>query len=285
MVSKRESFSGKGAAMRFDSSQAWKEASTAVAANRELLLALAGVFFLLPGFAIDLIVPKFQPQPGLPPREALDQLAAFYSSVLPYLLLVTALQLVGTLAMLTLFTDRSRPTVGQAIRLGALGALPCVGAQLLLGAAVGIGFLLLIALGAASGSSGVALLLGLVGAGGAAWLWVRLSLVAPVVAVERVFNPIAALTRSWNLTRDNALRLLAFYILLIVAFVLVAGISLGLLRIVLALAMPAEGARILGALVSSALTAVMALYFVAVLAAVHRQLAGPSPDSTARTFD
>ncbi|MFD2135472.1 hypothetical protein ACFSLT_10020 [Novosphingobium resinovorum] len=34
--------------MKFDSSRAWSQASQAVSANREVVLALAGVFFLLP---------------------------------------------------------------------------------------------------------------------------------------------------------------------------------------------------------------------------------------------
>lgn len=271
--------------MRFDSSQAWKDASGAVAAHRELMFALAGVFFLLPSFAMNLLVPKFEPQPGLPPRMVLDQLGSFYAGVLPYVIAITLLQLVGTLAILTLFTDRTRPTVGEAIKLGAIGVLPCLGAQLLLGAVIGISFVLLAALGAASGSSGVVLMLMLVGAGAAIWAWTQFSLVAPVVAVERMFNPIAALHRSWNLMRGNTLRVLAFYLLLIVAFVVIALIVTGVLGVLLAVALPAEAGRIVSALVSSLLTAVLALYFVAVLAAVHRQLAGPSADITARTFD
>ena len=46
-----------------------------------------------------------------------------------------------------------------------------------------------------------------------------------------------------------------------------------------------EGAKVGSAVVSSVLGAVMTLYFVAVMAAVHRQLAGRSPDVDSATFD
>jgi len=39
------------------------------------------------------------------------------------------------------------------------------------------------------------------------------------------------------------------------------------------------------AVLSAAMGAAMALYFVAIIAAVHRQLAGPSPEATAGLFD
>lgn len=271
--------------MRFDSTKAWKDASAAVAKHRELMFALAGVFFLLPSFAMNLLVPKFEPQAGLPPRVMIDQLGAFYASILPYAIVITLLQLVGTLTILTLFTDRTRPTVGEAIKLGGLGVLPCLAAQLLIGLGIGMGFMLLVALGSVSGSGAVMTLLILVGIGAAIWFWTQFSLVPPVVAVERAFNPIAALRRSWQLMRGNVGRVMLFYALLLIAFGAIALITMLVLGTVFAMALPAEGARIASALISSVLTAVLALYLVAVLAAVHRQLAGPSADATARTFD
>lgn len=271
--------------MRFDSNQAWKEATAAVSANRELLLALAGVFFLLPSLVVNLAVPQFKPEPGGTAREMMTQLSGFYSDALPYLLAVGAVQLVGTLAILTLFTDRARPTVGEAIRRGAIGALPCLGAQLLMGVAAGIAVLVLAAIGGLSGSAAVAVVLVLAGMVLFVWLWARFSLVPPVVAVERIYNPIAALARSWRLTKGNAGRLLLFFFLLAVAFVIVTAIVMGLVGIVLAIAFPGEIARVIVAVLSSALTALFVLYFIAALASAHRQLAGPSGEAAARTFE
>ena len=46
--------------MKFDSNRAWREASAAASANREVLVAVAGVFFLLPGLASVLFLSDFQ---------------------------------------------------------------------------------------------------------------------------------------------------------------------------------------------------------------------------------
>lgn len=69
--------------MKFDSNRAWKEASAAISANREVVFALAGVFFLLPGLAMALLFPAPQPTAGMESREAAATLANYYTSILP----------------------------------------------------------------------------------------------------------------------------------------------------------------------------------------------------------
>ena len=101
--------------MRFDSNQAWKDAASAVSANRDVLLALAGVFFVLPSFTFTVFYPQPEPPAGATPEQLFDLMGAFYRQAWPVLLAMAAVQMVGTLAMLALFTDRSRPTVGQAL--------------------------------------------------------------------------------------------------------------------------------------------------------------------------
>ena len=49
----------------FDSSRAWADASAAVSINRDVLLALAGVFIVLPAFAIMVLLPFSAPQQGI----------------------------------------------------------------------------------------------------------------------------------------------------------------------------------------------------------------------------
>ena len=44
-------------------------------------------------------------------------------------------------------------------------------------------------------------------------------------------------------------------------------------------------AKVATAVVSAGVGAVMTLYFVALVAAVHRQLAGPSPDAASAPFE
>lgn len=261
--------------MKFDSNRAWKEASSAISANREVVFALAGVFFLLPGLAMALLFPAPQPTAGMESKEAAATLANYYTSILPYLLPLVLFQAAGTLALLTLLTDRSRPTVREAIGSGARGVVPYVLAQILLGVGVGLIGGTVLAIGGATGlaaltAAGIAVVVVLV-----LYAAVKTSLVGPVIAVEGERNPVAALKRSWLLTRGNSLRIAVFYLLVGVVFLVVISVVVALVGIVASLFGGAHAGEIAGAVVSSALNAVMALYFVAIVAATHRQLAGP----------
>lgn len=270
--------------MTFDSNQAWKQATAAIAANREVLYALAGVFFLVPALALALFAPQPEPAPGATPDAMMAQMQEYYVQTLPWLIPALLLQAGGTLAMLTLFTDRSRPTVGEAIRLGFGGVASYVAAQLLVGLAVGLVGGVLIAVGALAGPAGA--VMAIVGIAALVfWLFVRTSLSAPVVAVEGVRNPVVALRRSWMLTRGNGGRIALFYLLVGIAFLLVMIVVMAVVGIVLALVAGGETARVLVAVVSSALGSVVTLYFAGILAAVHRQMAGPSTEALGSTFD
>jgi hypothetical protein len=256
-----------------------------VAANREVLLALAGVFFLLPSLAFALFFPQPEPTAGMSEQQLLDVTRNYYASAMPYMIPMALIQAAGTLALLTLFTDRSRPTVGEAIKLGLAGLVTYFVAQLLLGIGLGLIGGLLLALGAITGSKLVIALAVVVIVVAAAHIAIRTSLVAPIVAVERERNPVSALKRSWRLTQGNAARIFLFLLLVVLAFVVVVSIVMAIIGIVLALVAGAEIARVVAAVISSALGAVMTLYLVAILAAVHRQLAGPSPEAISAPFE
>lgn len=271
--------------MQFDSNRAWQEAAASVQANRDVLFPVAGVFFLLPSLAAALFMPQPQPEDGATPEQAMAALGQFYADSALWLLPVVLLQAVGTLAMLALFTDRRRPTVAQAIRLGATGLLPYLAAQLLFGLAVGVIGGTLLAVSAASGVAVLAILVGFFVAAGAAYGAVKTSLSAPLIMVEGMRNPVAALRRSWELTRGNSFRLALFYVLVVIAFLIVTVIVSSLFGLLGMAIGGAEAARALNAVVSSAFGAVMTLYLAAILAAVHRQLAGPSPESIGSTFE
>lgn len=271
--------------MKFDSNRAWKEASAAVSANREVLFALAGVFFMLPSLAFALLYPQPQAAPDMQPEQAMAMVQEFYIAALPWLIPITILQGAGTLALMALFTDRTRPTVGEAIRLGFAALVPYILAQLLFGLAVGGIGALLIGVAAATGVMPLAGTLGFAVAVFAVFAFIRTLLSAPVIVVEGERNPLRSLARSWRLTEGNVLRLLVFYALLILVALLVTGVASGLIGIVAALVAGPKGAEVAGAIVSSAFGAVITLYMVSVLASVHRQLAGGSPEAIGRTFE
>ena len=107
-----------------------------------------------------------------------------------------------------------------------------------------------------------------------AWLygWIRTVLAAPVMAVEGIRNPIAALSRSWHLTAGNVLRIFAFLALIGVAFTVVLMIATALAGVLLSLLLPAAYAALGVLVLSAALGALMLLTLVAALAATHAQL-------------
>lgn len=280
--------------MKFDSNRAWQEAMAAVNANRQVLVALGGVFFLLPALLSTVFLGDAQTQvmqafgkPGEVERLFMENSGLF----LGFGIGGTLVQGVGYLAVTALLSDRGRPTVGEAIVI-ALKALPTLLAVMLLAL---LGLTLLSALlGLVIG--GIAALL--MGAGGATvvttvvllaamfYLSVRLSLVVPVTVNERIGNPLAAMARSWRLTQGNASRLTGFFVLLMIAYVVIAfTVSLILIGPVALLAGQGQALTLFTGVVSGAISAVSGVILAAVLAFIHRQLAGPSADAITRTFE
>lgn len=270
--------------MNFDSNLAWKQASGAVSANREVVLALAGVFFMLPQLAFAIFFPQPEPAAGMSEQQMVQMVTAYYSSIMPMLIPMALIQALGTLALLRLLDGSRRPTVGEAIKGGLRGVVPYLLAQLISGFVLALVALAVIGLlGALAGMAGMFVGVAIVAAI-TVFVAVRLSLTAAVVAVEQATNPIAALSRSWKLTAGNTTRLLTFYGLFIVAFIVLLIMVNVLIGIPLALLASDHVAMIVEALVGSALSALMALYLVAIIAASHRQLAGNTPEADSAPF-
>jgi hypothetical protein len=275
----------KDTCMTFDSNRAWKEATAAVSANRDVLLALGGVFFLVPGLAFSLFMPQPQTSAEMDEKALAAVVSAYYAEAWPWLLASGVLQGIGTLSLLTLLTDRTRPTVGDAIRQGVAGMIPLIAAQILLGIGLGIAGGLIVAIAAATGvgalvAAAIAIVVML-----AVMAAVRTSLTAPVIAVEGDRNPVRALVRSWRLTSGNGWRIGLFFLLVIAGFILIVSLAMALTGIVLTLVAGPDIARTVAALASSTLSALGTLYLVAILAAVHRQMAGPSGEAVGAVFD
>ena len=269
---------------KLDSNTAWKEASGIVAANRDVLFALGGVFLIIPSLALAVILGEPEVQPGDKPDQMFAAMSDFYARGWWLILLSTLVQVVGILAILTLMRDRTRPTVAEAIRAGATGALSYLAAQLLLGLGFGLVGGVLIGIGGAispafAGVVVILLFCALI------YVGVRSSLAAPLVAVEGMRNPLAILHRSWQLTRGNFWRIFGFLLLLFVLFLVVVAILMLIVGVILAIATSGETQRVLAAVVSGTLTAIGVIYLIGVIAAIHRQLAGPHAADLATTFE
>ncbi len=271
--------------MKFDMGQAWREAVAMISANREVMLIVSGVFFFLPSLAAVLLIPEMQPPASQDSEQIQQFLADFYLDNAPYFIAMAIIQTIGLLALLALLRDDSKPTVGDALKIGLTGLLPYIGTQLIVAFAIALVALLLIALPAASGIAALALIFGLIAVIVFVYVMIRLSLTLPVIAIEKQFNPLAVLRRAWQLTKGATLSLFAFYALLIVVFVVISLVASMIVGIPVALLGPGTAAQIASGIVSGVIGAAGTMIFAAVLAAVHRQLAGPSAGRLSETFE
>jgi hypothetical protein len=272
--------------MKLDTNLAWQSAHAVIKSNRDALLAIAGVFFFLPSLAFALLYP--QPpmaQGAMTPEQSMAFIETFYRESAPFILAVTITQIVGAMAILRLYAGRERPTVGNSIGKGAVDAVIFFAAMVMVWAAGSLIAGIVIGLAAVTGQQVIAGIAAAIAFVGLFYVGLRVILVMPIIAVEGLRKPFAALRRSWELTRGNVGRIVLFLIVLLLAYAVVVGVISAVLGIVLALVLGAEGAKIAVAIVSSAFGAVFTLYLFASFAAIHRQLTGPSAGDLTATFD
>ncbi|MEA3263177.1 MAG: glycerophosphoryl diester phosphodiesterase membrane domain-containing protein [Pseudomonadota bacterium] len=263
--------------MRFDSNRAWLDATALVSANRDVVWAIAGVFLLLPGFAVSILAPAPQAPAGATREAIQQQFLAYFAANWQLMLGGLLAVLLGTLALLALFADRTRPTVAEALRLAATALLPVFASTLI--AVVGASFAAAIPLALAM-TSGSAVLVSVVYIAGLLAVWavlVRVTMAMPAIVLERIWNPFAALRRAWQLTKGHVARLLFFYLLLMVAIFVIVQVGGGVIDLGLRLILGGELGAAIGAFVIALLGAIANTYLIAIIAAVHRQLIGPPP--------
>jgi hypothetical protein len=272
--------------MKFDLDTAWKDTMGLLSRNLGLLAVLAGVFFFLPYAGFMIAVPEMGAMQSAQASGDFDVvMAAVTELYLDYwwvFLLLALIQGVGLLGMLALVRRRANPTVGEALATGARSVPSYIAAQLLQTALIVIVATLLLTVGALTGLNALAVLGGIIAFVITCYIVTKLSLAAPVIAIEGQLNPVKALQRSWSLTRGNSMRLFLFYLLLTVAFIVVSAVVSLVLGLVFALA-GEQGALLGEAIVSGLLNAVMIVLMVCVMAAVHTQFSrlatAPQPDA------
>jgi hypothetical protein len=274
--------------VKFDMTRAWNDAVALIAANRSVVSIVAGVFFFLPYAAFMLLTAnQMTALQGTAERGnaevTMNALAAFYGSIWWALVLIVVFQGIGMLGLLALLTDRSRPTVGEALRIGAKYLVPYILAQIV--QSLLLGLLLMIPFAVGGGISvALGVLVGVLALLAMIYLFTKFSLAAPVFVQEGMMNPLTALGRSWRLTSGNSVRLWLFYFLLLVA-IGVAGMVLSIVTGLFFALLGPEIALAGQALVSGALNALWVTLFLAALAAAYRQLAGSAPEAVSRTFE
>lgn len=278
---------------KLDMGKAWTQATGLIGSNRDTIGAIAGLFFFLPAFALALFAPELvNPQPAAPAgadpqlamQAAIDQMSQAYADNWALFLALTIAQFVGSLSLLALLTGRGRPTVGEALGTGLRSIPAYLAAQLL--SALGIGLVIGLPLGltAAAGSPVVTVVVAFALILLGAYLLVKFSLIAPVIAIDAERNPIKALKRSWRLTKGNSLRIAAFLLLLFFTIGIIAALVSGILGLVLA-AFGTQIAAIGNGVVNAAVNTGIGVIFLVVITAVHRQLSGQTPEGLAQTFE
>lgn len=275
--------------MKFDMSQAWNDATALLSANSRTVAVIAGVFFFLPYVLLSLLAPQLSENSAAAastgdPDAMMQAALAVYADIWWLMVLLVLLQGVGTLAIYALLSHRERPTVGEAIGFGFRGLLAFVGVMLLQALVLMLALALPMALAAGSGSPVATALVGLMVLVGAAYLYTKFSLTVAILGIERQSNPVTVLRRSWSLTKGNSLRLWAFYVLLVIAF-LVVSVVVGIIAgIVFGLA-GAEVALFGNGLVSGIMNALFVTILLAVIGAAYRQLSGGGAEAMRETFE
>lgn len=279
---------------KLDMGKAWTGATGMIGNNKDTIGAIAGLFFFLPYFAVALIAPEAvnppaaQPPAGSDPQEvmqlAFEQLAVAYTENWALFLAVTIAQFVGSLSLLALLADRASPTVGEALLRGLRSIPSYLAAQVLAALAAGLAVGAPLGLVTAVAPPAVAVLAGFLLVLVAIYLFVKFSLIAPVIAIEGTLNPLKALARSWRLTKGNSFRLVAFLLLLFITIGIISALVAGILGLIFAAFSP-DIANIGNGLVNGLINTVVGVIFLVVLAAIHRQLAGPSAERVAQTFE
>ena len=267
-------------------SRAWNSATAMIAANRSLIVVVAGLFVFLPSLVLAIFAPETLsgPETVEDPDQAMAAMTAFYSEHAGWFIASGLVQAIGTLSLFALFGER-RPTVGEALATGLKVLLPYILAQILFGFLVALVLGIPVGLAASAGGTGVAVLVGLLALVVFLYLMVKVSFLSPVMVIDRVLNPFAALKRSWQLTKGNSLRLFLFYVLLVVAFVVVAAVVGMVSALVLALLGESAAGVLIAGILNGIVGSVWAVLFVGVLSAAHRQLSGPSAEAVSDTFE
>jgi hypothetical protein len=258
---------GSAIVAKLSISKAWDDTRAIMARDGKLLMTIALALFVLPGVVSALVTPE-TPDGQFPP--------VGYWTILTIIALLIAL--VGQLAVIRLGIG-SRATVGEAIGDGARRAPGYIAATviwLLPFLIVGAILLGLIGRDPENVSPGAAIALLLLVAA-MLYFAIRMLMTSAVASAEAA-NPVAILKRSWELTRGSWLRLFGFFLVFLIAAVIVVTAVSAIIGIVAELALggvePMTVGALIVALVSQIISAAVSVLLMLMIARIYVQLAG-----------
>ncbi|GAA4721166.1 glycerophosphoryl diester phosphodiesterase membrane domain-containing protein [Sphingomonas lutea] len=252
---------------RLSLSKAWEDCRGAVIRNGRLLAAVALALMALPGTVQGLVTPDATPG-QLPPAGPWIAIAG----------VATLLGIVGQLAIIRLLAAPGT-SVKEAIAHGVRRLLTLLAAVLLWLLPLAA---IMVALGESMtrGQPSLGVSLAIIILFVVIILAVVRMIVLPAVVSEEPIGPIAAIRRSWQLTRGSWWRLFAFLMLfLIAALCVLLAVELVFGSVVAAAFGPSEPmslTRLLTALVTQVVTSLLLIFYLGMLGRIYAQLAGAS---------
>jgi|SRR5947209_7085206 len=276
--------------MNLSITRAWDETVSFVKQEAGTLFLIVFALAVLPGLILQAVAGRLVGDANLAPAAAADPASLTAAALaIPLMLIpILALSIWGNLTI-TLLAMRRETVIGSAFRHAARRILPLLGAALLFGlAAAVIAVPVIGAAGIGMGMRrlGLAMLLLLVLMLLAIFFAIRLMLMTPIAAAEPL-GPIGIIRRSWQLTAGHFWKLLGFFILLLIVFLVVFVVinSIGGILMTMTAGQPKPGTvgSFVLQLVTGIVQAVWATYFVVLMARIYQQLAGDT-ESVAQVF-
>ena len=240
--------------MKLNYMQCWNDAMAILRDHKEAILAIAGVFVFLP----TLLMAQFVGQPALEGVEDLNAITAAYSEFFAENATATILSNLlisfgGFVIFCTIAPSHSGTVaddLGKALRLFLIFLL----ANILTGLATFFGFLLLVIPGL--------------------YVACRLILVPIIIADHGERNPIEALKKSWNNTRDNGFSILVLVLMIAIIGAITVGVIQMIVGVVTGLATSGAGWPLIDNLVSALGGSALQILFTVIIASIYYQLTG-----------
>lgn len=238
--------------MKFSYSEVWADTVAMVRANLAVIAALAGVFIFLPTLLTAYLIPS--PDQVRDLNDFWNQMAEYWTSNWHWLLLAQIVNMVGAISILLLLLGPGGRTVG-AIIAASFAILPFFFlASLIANLIIGLGLILLIVPGL--------------------YLLGRLCLTGANLVAEGHRNPIAAITRSFELSKGNGWAVLGLVLIVGIAGAIVAAVINMLLGIIFQIVAGDDLAMLLAKIVEALCSSALSALIVVLLAALYRRLSG-----------
>jgi len=234
--------------MSFSYSATWDDTTRLLRTNSSLISAIAGAFIFLPM----LLVAYFLPEPAAQGREAMQALVDYYTANLLWLLLERLVQMIGSAAIFVLLSARGGHTVQGAIG-AAVGILPVYFVTVLIAnLAIGAGFALLLIPGL--------------------YLLGRLSLAGIVVADGGYRNPLAAIRKSFDITKGRGWAVAGLVLAVAVAGFICIAATMSVFGAIVLVAGLGDLGKFFLTILSAAIMSLLYVVLIVLLFAIYRRL-------------